>query len=236
MHDPTLYLSFLEGILAFFSPCILPILPGFLAYLAGASFNQAKTASATTRAAVFTQALFFVLGFTLVFSVFGVLIASVFSGFVSGARLWAGRLAGVLIILFGLYLLGVIKLSFLQKESRKPLLQTKYRTLTSFLLGASFAFGWSPCMGPILASALALASTQPAESLLYMLTFSLGLGIPFLLLGFFISEAFAFVNKIGKYLSYFNIAAGVVLVIIGILVLTGILEQISSVAYTQAGL
>ncbi|MBR9707322.1 MAG: cytochrome C biogenesis protein, partial [Candidatus Diapherotrites archaeon] len=178
---------------------------------------------------IFLNSVFFVLGFSLVFSLVGVLLQSVLSNVSYMVQEWLGRVGGVIIILFGLYLLGLINPKFLQKE-RKLRVKKKFKSryLTSFVFGAAFAVGWTPCVGAVLGAVLTLAATQPTSAFFLMLAYSLGLGLPFLVVGLFTNEAKTFINKAGKWLEYLNKAFGVILIIIGILVFTSNLNLIAN--------
>lgn len=183
---------------------------------------------------IFINSIFFVLGFSLVFSLVGVLLQSVFSGVGFEIQKWLGRIGGVVIILFGLYLLGLIRPKFLQKEYKikvKKKFNSSY--LTSFVFGAAFAVGWTPCVGAILGAILTLAITQPTSAFFLMLAYSLGLGIPFLIVGAFTSSAQKFISKSGRWLSYLNYLFGVILVILGVLVYAGQLGRIASLAFAS---
>ena len=177
---------------------------------------------------IFYASVFFVLGFSVVFSLVGVLLQSVLSSVSYQVQTWLGRIGGVVIILFGLYLLNLIKIPFLEREHKFHPKQFKSRYLTSFVFGAAFAVGWTPCVGAILGAILALAVTQPTSAFLLMLTYSLGLGIPFLLVGWFANEAQVYISKIGKWIKYVNYFFGAVLILLGILVFANQLSRIAN--------
>jgi cytochrome c-type biogenesis protein len=216
--------AFIAGLVSFLSPCVLPIIPGFLSYLAGTSLSDAKD----NRWQIFLNSVFFVLGFSVVFAALGVALNTILESIAYDATIWAGRVGGVLIIFFGLYLTGLIKIGFLEKEHKisvKKKFNSKY--LTSFVFGAAFAAGWTPCVGAVLGAILGLAATQPGAAFTLLLTYSIGLGIPFLLVGLFAQPASRLINKYTKYVKYINGAFGALLIILGILVFT---NQLSSIA------
>jgi cytochrome c-type biogenesis protein len=226
--------AFLAGLLSFASPCVLPLVPGFLSYLGGVGLREGGKAS---RFRVFLNAVAYVLGFTVVFSLLGVLLNGALGAASYDVRTWLSRVGGVVIIAFGLYMLGLIKLGFLQSEHRfKPGEGAKRSYLFSFLFGASFAVGWSPCVGAILGAVLTLAATAPGQSFVLLLSYSLGLGIPFLAVGAFVAQARRAISKIGPYLRYFNYAAGALLILLGVLVFTDNLAKAADLGIAQLAL
>jgi cytochrome c-type biogenesis protein len=233
MADVNIAIAFLAGMVSFFSPCILPVLPGFLSYLSGVGL---KDKSAQARTKTFLNALFFVLGFSLIFSFLGLLLNEAFTGISYDLRSLVSRIGGLLIIAFGLFVLGVLKLQFLEKEYKLPVKKTRYSYLTSFLFGASFAAGWSPCVGAILGSILTLAVASPGMAFALLFSYSLGLGIPFLMAGFFASEFAGLVARHGKFMGYFNKLIGILLIALGILVFTGQLSRFSDFTFVLKSL
>ena len=230
----TLAAAFAAGLLSFASPCVLPLLPGFLTYLGGVGLKEGGKAS---RGRIFLNALAYVLGCTIVFSALGVLLNGVLGGISHGARAWLSRIAGAIIIFFGLYTLGLIRLDFLQAEHRlKPGQNAKVSYLFSFIFGASFAVGWSPCVGAILGAVLTLAAASPGQSFALLFAYSLGLGIPFLLAGAFVAQAREAIRKAAPLMRYINLISGVLLIIIGILVFTDSLSRIADFGLAQLAL
>ncbi|MBI2546381.1 sulfite exporter TauE/SafE family protein [Candidatus Woesearchaeota archaeon] len=225
MVEVSVIAAFLAGIVSFLSPCVLPIIPGFLAYLSGTSFDN----PAGARWRIFFNSVAFVLGFSLVFALLGVLLNTVLDRIAYSTQLWLSRIGGIIIILFGLYLLGLIKVNFLEREHK---LKVKKRFsityVTSFIFGAAFAVGWTPCVGAVLGSIFALAVSNPGTSFLLLSSYAVGLGIPFLLVGLFSAQALTFINKLGPFLRYFNIVIGILLIILGILVFTQTLNVIAN--------
>lgn len=240
--------SALAGAGSFFSPCILPILPAFISYLSGttlhevqnsnnnnsntnttitsggsaaAAAKQSLTVKRSTRLNIFLNTVYFVLGFSLVFAVLGVILNSVLVTVGIGFQSALQSIGGVVIILFGAYLILSTKLrrlNFEKKMTKLPRFKTSY--ITSFVFGAAFAAGWTPCVGPILGSTFTLAATAPGAAYNSLLAYSLGLGIPFLITGAFFSQATGLIRRMVKYLKYFNPIMGAVLIILGILVFT----------------
>ena len=227
MVEVTLIAAFIAGVISFFSPCVVPLIPGFLAYLAGTKLEEAKNA----RLKLFLNSLCYVLGFASVFSLLGVLLNTALSNVAYSVQEWLSRLGGIVIILFGLYTLGLLKIPFLQQEHTLQPKKLGITYLTSFVFGASFAVGWSPCVGAVLGSVLALSVSQPGLSFLLLLTYSLGLGIPFLIVGLFSEQALHLIRKLGPALKYFNLVVGILLIILGILVFTQTLSAIVNLPF-----
>jgi len=225
MAEATIALAFIAGLVSFLSPCVLPIIPGFLAYLAGTSLTEA----ASKRWTVFLHSLLFVLGFSFVFAILGVLLNTILSAVAYDVQTWLARIGGAIIIFFGLYLTGLIKLPFLEREY-KFRVQTKPKSkyLTSILFGAAFAAGWTPCVGAVLGSILGLAATQPGTAFTLLFSYSIGLGLPFLAVGLFTARAAVFFQRYAKQLHYFTIAFGIILIILGVLAFTQTLPLIAN--------
>lgn len=181
---------------------------------------------------IFINAVFFVLGFSVIFSLVGVLLQSVLSNVSFTVQQWLGYIGGTVIIFFGLYLIGLIKIPFLEQEHKlKVKKKFRYSYATSFVFGSAFAVGWTPCVGAILGAILTLAVSNPANAFPLMLSYSLGLGIPFLIVGLFTDRASGFINKIGPKLKYVNYVFGAVLIILGVLVFTNQLSRFASVPF-----
>ncbi len=181
---------------------------------------------------IFINSIFFVLGFSLIFSLVGVLLQSILSGIAYSAQNWLARIGGTIIILFGLYLLGIIKLSFLDKEYKlKVKRKFRYAYMTSFLFGAAFAVGWTPCVGAVLGTILTLAITSPTSAFALLFAYSMGLGMPFLFVGLFTSFSSGLIRKAGPKLKYVNYAFGIILILLGILVFTNNLSKIANIPF-----
>lgn len=225
LDGPAVYpLAFGAGALSFLSPCVLPLVPGYISYMSGLTGQDAQPAE-RRRAATIAMA-FFVSGFTAVFVPLGV-TASILGSFLDQNRLLFTRVGGAFIILMGLMFMGVIKLPFLYREARFH--PTPGAGVTgSFVLGAAFAFGWSPCIGPILGASLTLAAgTNPGKGALLLLLYSLGLGIPFLLAGFGITRVTPVVTALRKHTRVLMTASGALLIIMGLLFMTDSLFRMS---------
>lgn len=227
MGELNLSIAFVAGLVSFFAPCILPIVPGFLAYLAGASLADAKV----NRRQMFLNSLFFVLGFAVIFAALGVLLNSVLEAAAYDVQLWLSRLGGIIIIFFGLYLLGLVKIGFLEREHKFRVKKFQSKYLTSFLFGFAFAAGWTPCVGAALGAILGLAATNPGSAFSLLLSYSLGLGLPFLVVGLFAAQAAAFIGKYARLLAALNKLFGLVLLGLGVLVFTQSLNLIANFGF-----
>jgi len=217
--------ALVAGLVSFLSPCILPIIPGFLAYLAGSSLAE----SSSRRKDIFLNSVFFVLGFAVIFAALGVLLNTLLDTIAYDVQLWLARIGGTIIIFFGLYLTGLLKIEFLEREYKfRPTKIFKSRYLTSFIFGSAFAAGWTPCVGAVLGAILGLAATQPGSAFTLLFSYSIGLGIPFLLVGLFASQASNFINRYAKWASRVNIIFGFILIILGILAFTQKLNLIAN--------
>jgi cytochrome c-type biogenesis protein len=253
------------GLASFLSPCILPILPGFISYLSGTAINEAKNSTqdtsttsmpsnenvgniesnsddggrgqqrqqqqrsspritlTRTRLNIFLNTVYFVLGFSLIFAILGVILNSVLSAYGAGFQHYLTSVGGIVIVGFGAYLILSTRIRGLNFEKKMtmgkiPRFKTSY--ITSFVFGAAFAAGWTPCVGPILGSTFALAATHPAAAYNSLLAYSIGLGVPFLITGAFFSRATGIIRRMVKHLKYFNLVMGGILVVVGVLLFT----------------
>jgi len=236
VQELTLSIAFIGGLLSFFSPCILPLIPAYISHLAGTTVEETKK-SKLLQARVFLNSIFFVLGFAALFIAVGVsigFISEVFAGF----NVWLGRVAGVLIIIFGLHTIGLLQIPFLKTERRLNVnVGEKKNYAKSTLLGATFGLGWSPCIGPILASILVLAgsSASYATGAILLASYSIGLAIPFLVTGLFTSAISRFIAKVNKYFGIVNIITGILLIALGIIVFTNNFSQLLALFVQYTG-
>lgn len=214
--EPTLLFSFFAGLLSFLSPCMLPIIPAFIAHMAGTNleddFNRKK---------VFLTALLFVTGFSIVFGIIGVALNSFLESASTTILHYLSIFAGGLIVFFGAHLTGIITIPKLDRKHKLGLedkLETGY--LSSILLGGAFAVGWTPCVGPILGSVFALASASPGSALLMLIAYSIGLGTPFLLIALFPNRFKEYIIKRQATVTKVRTAFGYVMIVMGILIAT----------------
>ena len=229
----TLLAAFAAGILSFVSPCVLPLIPGYVSFVSGVSLEEMRggaTAAPSARRQVLVTSLFFVLGFSLVFTALGALGTAVGRFLFSNLPILS-KVAGAVLVIFGLHTMGVFRLSFLESEKRMHAQRKPAGPLGAMLVGIAFAFGWSPCIGPILGGILAIAGSKQRvwEGVQLLAVYSLGLGIPFLLTSMAINQFFAATARIRKHYRAIEMVSGALLVVIGVLIFTGKLALI--VAY-----
>ncbi|MAF13278.1 MAG: cytochrome C biogenesis protein [Parcubacteria group bacterium] len=216
--------AFLAGLITFLAPCTLPLVPGYLGFISGTSVDDLNDPAKKeqVKKKILKNGIFFVLGFSVVFILFGTLAGLLGQALVP-YRIWLTRIGGVFIIIFGLFMVGVLKLPFLSHEKRLklPSFLTLGKPSSSFIVGNAFAFGWTPCVGPILASILLLASSSSTalQGAILLAVFSLGLAVPFLLVALGTGHAAQYINKISKYLNVVSIIGGAFLILLGILLL-----------------
>lgn len=216
--------AFFAGLLMFLAPCTLPIVPAYLGFISGVSVKDLEDPSKAqgARRKILINGIAFVIGFSLVFILFGT-FAGLLGTALADFRIWFSRIGGVLVILFGLFMLGAFNLSFLQKERRirAPKWLSVGHPSTSVTLGTAFAFGWTPCVGPVLASILLLASTQGAalEGALLLSVFSLGLAVPFLAVALAYGQMTRYIERAEGVLKIISYIGGVFLIGLGLLLL-----------------
>ena len=234
MVEVTLAVAILAGLGSFVAPCILPMIPAFLAYISGTTLseiNQKQGSKTITinRTKIVLNSVFFVMGFSIVFSTLGVIINSVLSSSVAGEIVESlNQIGGIVIIGFGIFLLLSMRINRLNFE--KKFFPKKSKTIypMSFIFGLAFAAGWTPCVGPILGTILTLAATTPSVAFNLLLVYSLGLGIPFILMGIFYSRANRAIRIMSKHLKYYNVILGGFIILLGILVFTNQLAYIAN--------
>ena len=232
MTDPTILIAFSAGLASFIAPCILPMIPAFLAYISGTTLteisNDQKTGFKINKINIIINTIFFVLGFSIVFSTLGVLINSVLSDNINQFSNSLNGIAGIIIIIFGIFLILSTKINSLNKEKKFQIKNFKSSYPMSFVFGLAFAIGWTPCVGPILGTILTLAATTPSISFTLLLAYSIGLGIPFILIGIFFSKSTKIISSMTKHLKYYNIVLGGFIILLGILIFTNQLAYIAN--------
>jgi len=232
MADPTILIAFAAGLSSFVAPCILPMIPAFLAYISGTTVTEIGSRNGSVlsinRLNIVFNTIFFVLGFSIVFSVLGVLINGVLSSATSEITESLNIVGGIIIVTFGIFLLLSTKIRSLNIEKKFFPKKTKSSYPMSFVFGLAFAAGWTPCVGPILGTILTLAATTPSISFSLLLAYSFGLGIPFILMGIFFSRATKIIRSMTKHLKYYNVILGMFIIILGILVFTNQLAYIAN--------
>lgn len=223
MENVTVATALLAGVLSFVSPCVLPLVPAYISFMTGVSVTSMRSAKgATQRWQAGLHSLFFVLGFSTVFVALGA-SATFMSRILLQHMQILAQVGGGLIILFGLHYMGVFRIGFLNMEARFNLQQKPPGLLGAYLIGLAFAFGWTPCVGPILAGILAIAGVQESvgQGVALLAIYSAGLGIPFILAGLAINVFFQFFTRIRNYLRLLEIFSGALLVAVGLLIFLG---------------
>jgi cytochrome c-type biogenesis protein len=217
-HQLSIPIAFVAGVVSFLSPCVLPLVPGYISMLSGASIEELKAGSAALAGRVLRNSFAFVVGFAVVFVALGASATAV-GNFLLAQHKAFNIVAGIVIIVFGLHLTGIVKIPLLYREARMQT-GTPRRGLTgSFLLGFAFAFGWTPCIGPILAGILALAATRDTvlQGMFLLAVYSAGLAIPFLLTGLGLTQFLKIYGGFRRHLQVVEVASGVLLIGIGLL-------------------
>jgi cytochrome c-type biogenesis protein len=219
--------AFAAGVISFLSPCVLPLVPGYVSFVAGSSLEELRDGVAP-RAPSLLLAATFVLGFSMVFVALGA-SATALGNLLLGYRFELGILAGVVVLLFGLHMLGITPIRLMQRDARFHVDVAGGRALGAFLLGIAFAFGWTPCIGPVLGAILTLSASTAdvAKGSLLLATYSLGLGVPFLLAALFTGSLLARLKALGRAGRNLQRAAGGLLVGMGLLMVTGQLEVLA---------
>jgi cytochrome c-type biogenesis protein len=225
VDNVSLIAAFVAGLLSFVSPCVLPLIPGYLSFVSGVTLQEMRgegeISPAGARGRVLRSSLAFVLGFSLVFISLGA-SASFIGQFLMSRLAIIGKVAGVLIVLFGLHMMGVLRINWLYAEKRVQTQKKPAGPLGSVLVGIAFAFGWTPCIGPILAGILAVAASKDTmmDGVKLLAAYSAGLGIPFLITSLAINQFFSAFARIRKHYHAIEVASGLLLVAVGVLIFT----------------
>ena len=226
---PALFVALLAGVLSFLSPCVLPIVPPYLAYMSGISMRELteEGAQGSTRRATL-PALFFVMGLSTVFLFLGFTASSLGRMFLANRELFA-QIAGGVIIVLGLHFMGVFRIGLLQREARIDAGDRGGSALGAYVLGLAFAFGWTPCIGPILGMILSLAAAEETvtRGTTLLGVYALGLGLPFLLTAMFIGRSMALMQRLKPWLGVIEKSMGVLLILVGVALITGAMADFS---------
>jgi cytochrome c-type biogenesis protein len=231
-NDLTIGIAALAGLASFLSPCVLALVPAYVGYLGGRSITS-NGEVVSNRWVTFSHGLAFVLGFSIIFVALGA-AASTLGYILYDLRKWLSSIGGVVVILFGLHTMGLINIPFLDYDTR---IQTQPNPslgyLSSALMGVFFSAGWSPCVGPVLGAVLTLAinSANLNQGVVLLSAYSVGLAIPFLLAALGISRVAELMRRYNKLIRAISIATGVILVIVGVLLLTGTLERLAQFGF-----
>ncbi len=226
-QNVTIPLAVLAGLLSFASPCVMPLVPAFLGYMSGATVNRAD--ETVRRLNTFWHALAFVLGFSVIFGLFGVFLGLV-GYWLQDLIPWIQKIGGIIIVVFGLHTIGLLKIPFLYEERRVEIeRKSSLGYLSSFIMGVFFAAGWTPCVGPILGGIILLATdtTTAGQGAVLFAAYSLGLGIPFLLFGLAFDAMSSFLKRVNRYMNVVSIISGIFLIALGILIFTDSLTYLA---------
>lgn len=224
---PAMLVALLAGVLSFLSPCVLPIVPPYLAYIGGISLGD-MCADQTARRRVMLPALFFVLGLSTIFLLLGFTVSAFGSFFLLNQVLFA-RISGAMIVVFGLHFLGVIRIPLLDRDARLDAKSEGGTAFGAYVLGLAFAFGWTPCIGPQLGAILSLAAQEASltRGTLLLGVYAVGLGVPFLLAALFIERAMAVMTRLKRHMKTIERAMGLLLILVGIAIFTGAFSDFS---------
>lgn len=230
MFDLSYPAAALAGLMSFVSPCVLPLVPPYLCFLGGVSLDQIAGDKGPDRAAarrVLRSAVAFVLGFTTVFVALGASAAAVSQLIVDNAA-WLGRIAGAVIVLFGLHIMGVLRIPLLEREARLDVAREPAGLLGAYLVGFAFAFGWTPCVGPVLAAILTVAAAKEQiwEGAALLTAYAFGIGAPFLAAAAFAGAFLRFMKRFRRHMRAVELAMGGLLVATGSLVFLGSFQEI----------
>ena len=231
MMEITFFGAFVAGLLSFGSPCVLPLIPAYISFLGGASLGQLteEDLDTATQKRVLFSAFAFVLGFSTIFISLGA-TATAISALLAQNSIILSQIAGVIIVIFGLHYMGIFRIGFLNFEKRFHLESKPAGYIGSYILGLAFAFGWTPCVGPILASVLMVAASS--DSIAYGISllsiYTAGLGIPFLIAAFAVKPFMLFLNRFKKQMNKIEITIGTLLIVTGVAIFTGDLADVSN--------
>lgn len=224
---PAMFVALVAGVVSFLSPCVLPIVPPYLAYMSGVSLNDMQGEAAGRRKATLS-ALFFVLGLSTVFLILGFTASAFGAFFLQNQELFA-QISGVVVIVFGLHFLNVFRIPILDREARMETGDKGGSSFGAYILGLAFAFGWTPCIGPQLGAILSLAASEASvtRGTFLLGVYAAGLGIPFLLAAMFISRSMVLMNKLKRHMGLIEKIMGGLLLIVGIALVTGAFTSFS---------
>jgi len=217
-QEVTILTAFVAGVISFLSPCVLPLVPSYIGLLSGASAGQMRENDTATRSTILTNSILFVLGFSVVFISLGA-SASALGGFLQSNKLLMGKIAGVIIVLFGVFLLGLIKIPALYSDKRFHGAVNPGK-VGAFFMGLAFAFGWTPCIGPILGATLMMAANADtlAQGTFLLAIYSAGLAVPFLLTAVGLNQFMSFYKNFRRHMQWVERFAGALLIVVGVMI------------------
>jgi cytochrome c-type biogenesis protein len=220
----SLFVAFTAGLISFLSPCVLPLIPSYMAFITGVSLEELSEHEnlKKVRITVVLNSLFFILGFSSIFIAMGA-SATFIGTFLQENIRWFEIIGGIVVIILGLHFAGVFKLKFLERERKIHVKNKRLGLLGTFAVGMAFGAGWTPCVGPILGSILTLAATTQdvGKGIILLVLYSLGLGLPFFLAGILIHKFFEYFKAVRKYFRIITTVGGILLIIVGVLLISG---------------
>lgn len=224
-------MAFIAGLVSFLSPCVLPLVPGYISIVSGSSLDQlkARDKDASLLRTVLLSSVMFIIGFSVTFILLGASATWIGEVLVSRREL-LDKIAGLILIVFGIHVLGIVKINALYKDKRFHNVDKPRGVFGAFVLGLAFAFGWTPCLGPILAGILTIASTKQTvtEGMLLLGVYSAGLGIPFLMTSLALNQFLSFYGRFKKHFHAVEVASGALVIAVGVLMITGSLTRLAS--------
>ena len=230
MDNVSVFTAFAAGLISFLSPCVLPLVPGYISIISGFSLDQLKDQQKNTSLTrtVLLNSVMFIIGFSITFISMGA-SATWIGQLLASRRQFFDRIAGLIIIILGLHLLGIFKINFLYRDKRFHNIEKPRGVLGALVLGLAFAFGWTPCIGPILAGILTIASTKqtPVEGVLLLAVYSMGLGIPFLMTSLGLNKFLGFYGRFKRHFHAVEMVSGALVIAVGMLILTNNLSRMA---------
>ena len=231
MDNVSVLYAFGAGLFSFLSPCVLPLVPGYISIISGFSLDQLKAQekNSSLLRTVLLNSILFIIGFSVTFVLLGATASWLGQLLLSRMRL-LGRLAGILLIVFGIHLTGLVKIKFLYQDKRFHNVEKPRGMLGAFILGLAFAFGWTPCIGPILASIMAIAGTKEtvSQGMFLLAVYSAGLGIPFLMTSLALNKFLGFYGRFKRHFHMVEVVSGGLVIAVGVLILTGSLTRLAT--------
>jgi cytochrome c-type biogenesis protein len=231
MDQVPIYAAFIAGLFSFLSPCVLPLVPGYISIISGSSLDQLKAhgKDSSLYRTVLMNSILFIVGFSITFIMLGASATWLGQLLISKMRLF-GQLAGIVLVVFGVHLTGLIKINALYKDKRFHNVQKPRGMLGALVLGLAFAFGWTPCIGPILAGILTIASTKQTvtQGMFLLAVYSAGLGIPFLLTSLALNQFLAFYGRFKRHFHAVEVLSGALVIAVGLLILTNSLSRLAT--------
>jgi len=230
MDSVSIFTAFAAGLISFLSPCVLPLVPGYISIISGFTLDQLKDRQkqASLTRMVLLNSVMFIAGFSLTFMALGASATWLGQALASRMRLLS-QIAGLIIIVFGIHLLGIVKINFLYRDKRLHNIEKPRGILGALVLGLAFAFGWTPCIGPILAGILTIASTKQTvtQGVFLLAIYSMGLGIPFVLTSLGLNKFLAFYSRFKRHFHAVEMVSGALVIAVGVLILTNNLSRLA---------